>query len=284
MSKITDYSAVTELNSSNVFLLDGDEGTKKISASVLLQALAEMSDDPSVHRNTYGGRYLGTSVTDEQYAQIAAGTFHGMLIGDYWTINGVNYRIADFDYWLGCGDQGTGLTTHHVLVVPDTGLANCKMNDTNIVTGAYVGSDFYTGNNGNVGYSTANSAIIAAFGSTHILSHREYLANAVSDGKETAGAWYDRTVDLMNESMVYGTERFHNQVQGTAFASYYTIDKTQLALFRMDPTRITNRTNWWLRDVVYGLSFARVAGTGNATASTASDTYGVRPCFGICAA
>ena len=43
------------------------------------------------HNAIYRGKYLGTAVTDEQYAAIAAGTFDDLYIGDYWKINGVNW-------------------------------------------------------------------------------------------------------------------------------------------------------------------------------------------------
>ena len=283
MGKITDYSEITGLNSGSVLLVDGTGGTKKILASNLRKALAEISDDVNDHRNTYGGRSLGTSVSADQWAQITAGTFHGMLVGDYWTIGGVKWLIADFDYWLHCGD--TECTKHHLVMIPETVLYNAKMNDSNIVTGAYVGSVMYTTN-----LATAKSTIDTAFGSAHILNHRERLANAVTDGVETGGAWVDSKVELMNEIMVYGSNIFHNCINGTRWPDgNYTIDKTQLALFRLDPTKIVAftaaatpaRATWWLRDVANSAAFADVAGNGTAGGGNASNSNGVRPAFGI---
>ena len=280
MSKITDYSAIEALNSGSVLLVDGTGGTKKILATNLMKALAEVSDDVNLHRNTYGGRSLGTSVSADQWAQISAGTFHGMLVGDYWTIGGVNWLIADFDYWLHTGD--TECTAHHVVVIPETCLYNAKMNDSNIVTGAYVGSVMYTTN-----LATAKTTINNAFGSAHILSHKERLANAATDGRESGGAWYASTVELMNEIMVYGSNIFHNCVNGTGWPDgNYTIDKTQLALFRLDPTKIVayynnSRANWWLRDVANSTHFASVFSYGGANSYGASNSFGVRPAFGI---
>ena len=263
MGKITDYSAVTALNSGNVLLVDGTGGTKKISANILKKALAEISDDVNDHRNTYGGRSLGTSVSADQWAQITAGTFHGMLVGDYWTINSVKWLIADFDYWLHCGD--TECTKHHLVMIPETCLYNAKMNDSNIVTGAYIGSLMYTTNLAN-----AKTAIDTAFGSAHILNHREQLANAVTEHRETGHAWVDSKVEIMNN----------------AWAEYHTIDKTQLAIFRLDPTKIVAfynnaRAAWWLRDVVNSTGFALVSAIGFASSSNASSSGGVRPAFGI---
>ena len=227
----------------------------------------------------YRGKYLGDSVTTEQWDEINAGTFNGLYIGDYWTINSVNWRIAAFDYWLNSGD--TNCTKHHVVIVPDTNLATCQMNSTNITTGAYTGSDFYTGNNSNTGFATAKSVVNSAFGSTHVLKHRILLKNAVSNGYASGYIWTDSTVDLMSEKMVYGTQIYSAMPNGSTIPSQYTVDKTQLPLFALEPSRISNRSHWWLRSVVSASAFAYVSGRGVASTNNASNSYGVRPAFGI---
>lgn len=115
MGKITDYPKVTTLKSDNVFLLDGPDGTKLIttermlayfsSESGLSGALVDISNilKPENHRNIFRGKNLGTVVTDAQKKAIQDGTFDDLFIGDYWTINGTVYRIADMDYFLRCG-------------------------------------------------------------------------------------------------------------------------------------------------------------------------------------
>ena len=252
-------------------------GLNSLQSNITLEFISY--NNAGFHNSLYRGKYLGTSVTAAQYAAISAGTFDDMFIGDYWTINSVNWRIAAFDYWLNHGD--TSCTTHHVVIVPDSKLASCKMNDTNITTGAYIGSDYYTGNNSNTGKATAQSAINSAFGSAHILNHREHLQNATSNDYESAGTWYDSTFELMTERMVYGCDIFHNVQHGTNIPNFYSIDTSQLPLFRHDHSRICNRASWWLRDVASATSFARVGDNGNASATYASNSYGVRPAFGI---
>ena len=96
------------------------------------------------HNAIYRGKYLGESATAAQYAAIEAGTFDNLFIGDYWTIGGVNYRMAAFDYYLNCGD--TACTDHHVVIVPDTNLYNAAMNSTNTTTGGYIGTIRYRAN------------------------------------------------------------------------------------------------------------------------------------------
>ena len=120
-------------------------------------------DNAGAHNAIYRGKALGAAVTAAQWAAIKAGTFRDLFIGDYWTINNVNWHIAAFDYWLHCGD--TECTTHHVVIVPDTNLTSCKMNSTSTTAGGYVGSDFYTGANGNTAKATAVTVINSAFGS-----------------------------------------------------------------------------------------------------------------------
>lgn len=245
----------------------------------IVDNFAPLEHNAGSHNAVYRGKNLGTSVTADQYAEISAGTFRNLYIGDYWVINSVKWRIAGFDYWLNTGD--TNCTAHHVVIVPDSNLTSCKMNDTNITTGAYIGSDYYTGNNSNTGRATAQTAINNAFGAAHILSHREYLQNAVSNGRQSAGAWYDSTFELMNEHMVYGGKVFEATSDGTNIPNVYTIDKSQLPLFALEPSRITNRANWWLRSVVSATAFAYVNDYGNATYTSASYSLGVRPAFAI---
>ena len=52
----------------------------------------------------------------------------------------------------------------------------------------------------------------------------------------------------------------------------------QMSIFRLSEKAINpNRQWWWLRDVVFSASFARVYGYGSANAGNASDVGGVRP-------
>ena len=227
----------------------------------------------------FRGKSLGSTVTAEQYAAMSAGTFDGLMLGDYWTIGGVNYRIAGFDFWYNTGD--TNCTTHHVVVVPDTSLATTKMNSTNTTAGGYTGSDLYTGNNENTGFATAKNTIIVAFGAAHILTHREWLTNAVTDGHASNGAWADSAIELMNELMVYGSNIFTASGDGTFVPTLYTVSKSQLPLFRARPDLIGIRVTWWLRGVVSAARFALVSSYGIAYYGNASTSNGVRPAFAI---
>jgi hypothetical protein len=235
--------------------------------------LAILSSGAGAHNSIYRGKNLGTSVTAAQWAAIADGSFTDLYIGDYWVIGDVTYRIAAFDYYYRTGD--TVCDTHHVTLVPDGNMYTHAMNDTNVTTGGYVGSKMYT-----EGLEQAKTTIKAAF-SGHVLSHRVYLTNDVADGHPSAGAWCDSEVDLMNEQMVYGGAIFMPIANGSAVYTNNRVEKSQLPLFAHEPSRICNRDNWWLRDVVTASYFAFVDTYSNAYSYGASYSYGVRPAFSI---
>lgn len=233
-----------------------------------------VENNAGAHNAIYRGKYLGNTYTAAQQAAVAAGTFDDLFIGDYWTIGGVNYRIAGFDYYLNNGD--TACATHHMIVVPDTQLYTHVMNDTNVTEGGYYGSKMRTS-----GLNQAKTTAESAFGASHILSHREYLTNAVSNGRPSGGSWYDCTVELMSERMVYGNGIFMPVSDGTNVPSNYTVSKGQLPLFLYRHDLIGNRENWWLRDVITAAHFAFVYTDGDATSNDASFAYGVRPAIPV---
>ena len=276
VSGIVDSLNTTEQTPRNIADVLAEELAR--IAENILQPNAEI-DNSASHNAIYRGKYLGTAVTSEQYSAINDGTFKDLFIGDYWTINGVNWRIAHFDYWLNTGD--TNCTTHHVVIVPDTNLYSAQMNTENVTTGGYYSSKMHGGSDylvsGSSNLYNAKVAIDHAFGSAHILSHREILTKATYNGNASASAWYDSTVDLMSEVMVYGTLAW--SVGGKGYE--VGIDKEQLALFRLDHSRIGNREYCWLRSVTSAANFAYVGSYGNATDYSASASLGVRPIFAI---
>lgn len=224
--------------------------------------------------------FRGKDITDLFYngtlsQQIAAGTFDDIFIGDYiiGKTSGRKYLVADINYRLHCGD--TECTKPHVLMIPEKIMGTAQMNDSNITTGGYVGSKMYTTN-----LAQFKTVIQNDFGSGHILNHRELLTNAVTDGKSSGWAWYDSTIELMNESMVYG----HN-AWGSHHGYETGIDKSQLSLFKHKPDLIValndagSRYWYWLRDVVSSSGFALADYSGYAGYGGASASGGVRPAF-----
>lgn len=284
--KFGDLDTILTAGDDSLLLIHDGTGVKTISTANFKKDLKEYMegvntilaqltyDNAGAHNSIYRGKNLGTTVTEEQWEAISSGTFTDLYIGDYWVIGGVNWRIAAFDYYLNCGD--TSFTKHHAVIVPDTCLYNAQMNTTNVTTGAYKGSAMYTAN-----LTQAKSTINSAFGSSHVLSHRIYLSNATSNGRASAGEWTDSTVDLMCEHMVYGSGIFSPVSDGSNVPNNYRVEKGQLPLFALEPSRICNRATWWLRDVITAAHFACVDYSGMAACSGASYSRGVRPAFCI---
>lgn len=290
--KVTELTAFTTPTDSCLIPIHDGTGLKKITFANFRAKAVEgteakiaplLFNNAGAHNAIYRGKSLGSTVTTAQYAAIKAGTFDDLYIGDYWTIGGVNYRIAAFDYYLNSGD--TNCTTHHVVIVPDTCLYNAQMHNTssggyeggaaNTTTGGYVGSDMYKSN-----LEQAKTTIKSAF-SGHVLKHRIYLTNAVANGRASGGAWCDSEVDLMCEQMVYGSGIFSPVSDGSNVPANYRVEKSQLPLFQHEPSRICNRATWWLRDVITASGFAYVNGNGLANYTYASNSLGVRPAFCI---
>lgn len=290
--KVTELTAFTTPTDSCLIPIHDGTGLKKITFANFRAKAVEgteakiaplLFNNAGAHNAIYRGKSLGSTVTTAQYAAIKAGTFDDLYIGDYWTIGGVNYRIAAFDYYLNSGD--TNCTTHHVVIVPDTCLYNAQMHNTssggwesgaaNTTAGGYVGSDMYKSN-----LERAKTTIKSAF-SGHVLKHRIYLTNAVANGRASGGAWCDSEVDLMCEQMVYGSGIFSPVSDGSNVPTNYRVEKSQLPLFQHEPSRIGNRNDWWLRDVIIASFFANVYGDGRAYYGNASNSRGVRPAFCI---
>ena len=229
-----------------------------------------LADNAGAHNAVYRGKNLCSAVTAAQWAAIQAGTFKDLFIGDYWTINGINWRIAAFDYYL-----ASDMTDHHVVIVPDTSLYTAKMNTSATTSGGYAGSQMRTTN-----LATAKTTINNAFGSDHILTFSAPLVNAVSSGMPSGISTYDCTVELMTERQVYSSSIFSGCPWGSSTVpALNTKDRTQFPLFALNP-HLASLSWYWLRDIVTDAYFAASNG---ATAGYASASYdgGVRPYFCI---
>lgn len=284
--KMGELEQILSADDDNLLIIHNDNGMKTITVGNLKEDLKELINttdnklaqltynNAGAHNAIYRGRALGSFVTAAQYDAISNGTFKDLYIGDYWTIGNVNYRIAAFDYYLNCGD--TNCIKHHVVLVPDSCLYSANMNNSDTTTGGYVGSEMYTAN-----LENAKTTIENAF-SGHVLKHRLYFSNAVSNGYASAGVWVDSEVDLMCSHMVYGNGVFSPVSTGDTVPNNYRVEKSQLPLFAFDPSRISlRRDTWWLRDVITASLFACVDFYGRASYNHANFSNGIRPAFAI---
>ena len=259
---------------------------KPLSANqgrVLNERISNLIPDNAGAHNRYRGKAL--TIDADFWSHISDGTFEDQFVGDTITLNGRTYTLAHANYWLHTGDTACE-TNHWVVISPNMGNAN--MNSDNSTTGGYLGSGFRSGTNhdntSNTALADALATIKSDFGASHILSHRAYLDNAVTGGYPSAGAWVDSEAELMSQIMAYGNRFFDPSTNlGATIPALYSIDKSQLALYAQRPDLLTDRSYWWLRDVVSAAYFARVTGDGDAYYLDASYFLGVRLAFGIIA-
>lgn len=303
-TRIKDLSAITTASDADVMPIDGANGTKGMTfgnvatnilnkltnktytldmgAKTLPSAVDELYEGSvrncaGGHNSIYRGKNLGTAFTAAMSTAIQNGSFDDLYVGDYLTINGTVYRIAGFNLIKNCGDNSS--VGNNMCLVPDNAMYNAQMHNTdsgayeagavaNDTTGAYANSDMRTTN-----LAQATQKIITDFGSSHVLSYRDWLPNATADGQASGAAWYDCKVELMSEVMVYGTKVWGN--------SGYEVGciNEQLPLFRLNPESIHRRFGCWLRSVGSAAHFAFVSSAGDADYYAASVASGVRPLF-----
>ena len=244
---------------------------------------------PEMHRNIFRGKYLGSTVTAAQRTAISDGSFDDLYVGDYWTIGGVNWRIADIDYLYGSAtnmDSPEPFLTHHLVIVPDSILYTEKYHyKTNGYVG-YANSDIKA-----TGLVQAETMINDAFGDV-VLSYTRMIPDLYNSTHGLdANTSFEQTVGLMTSTMVYGSDII------VAFLKrwYYTItEPTQLALFRLSNKFIIAQPassaviGYWLIDEGEGYD-----GIGNVIVTNGGRPYlrlktlttvGVRPYFLIGAA
>lgn len=229
-------------------------------------------------KNIFRGKYLGTEITDEQYAHIKDGTFKGMFVGDYWYLkNGWVWRIYDMDYWRNKNDQN--LTEHHLIMMSDgENISNARMNPTNSTEGGYIGSEMHL-----TTLESIREYVFNTFGEAHILKYRRLFTNSVNaNGMVTGSVYKESTVDLPDEIMILGSKWFAQGNVGSIIAGYYNQNTEQLAGIRLNPAswwRI--RHNRWLCDVADKIQFSSVSSTGNPTNRLASQNASAQVVFGL---
>ena len=238
-----------------------------MKSKLTLESLA--SNSIPFHNSYPRCKYLGTTITDAQNTAIKNRTYDDLFIGDYWTINGVNWRIVAIDYYYNVGD--TNFDKGNIIVMPDTVLYDAQMNTTDTTAGAYRGSLMRTQNLNNARTIAQN-----AFGS-HLANHRILLANAVDSSGPSDWGWCDSDgVELPNEVQIYGTRVWGSALRGFDVAT----QKQQFPLLALAPQFVNTRQTYWLQDVSSGSvsgNFAYVAGDGVAGSGHASISLGVRP-------
>ena len=267
---VNNATLTIQQNGSNVATFTANASSDVTCNITVPTALESLASNSIAFHNSYPRcKYLGTSITDAQNTAIKNRTYDDLFIGDYWTINGVNWRIVAIDYYYNVGD--TNFDKGNVIVMPDTVLYSAQMNTENTTAGAYAGSLMRTQN-----LNSARTIAQNAFG-PHLANHRIFLANAVDASGPSSWAWYDSDgVELPNEVQIYGTRVWGSALKGFDVAT----QKQQFPLFALAPQFVNIRQTYWLQDVsslsVSG-NFANVSYHGYAATDNASNSHGVRP-------
>lgn len=273
-----------------------DDGTLTGIVKSFYAFMKHIQDGAAAHNGIYVEEDITDMFNDGTFSQnVANGTFKdifpGMYITKTYTATGLetniteDFVVGDLNYHLHHGDTET--TANHALMLMKNGTTvTHKMNDSNVTTGGFTGSKMWT----DVIPKYA-AAIQNAFGSDHILSHRELLSNAVNtSGSSMAGAgftgfasnwaWFSVLFNIMNNAMRFG-------VCPTSSSFYDTGDCTkQLALFQLaSDLKIAKlgkggaRTWDWLRDVASATVFADCGSGGNSDYVDASGAGALRGYF-----
>lgn len=230
-----------------------------------------------VNRRPYvRGNYLGSSLSSDQKTAINNGSFSGLFLGDYWIINGIDWKIVDFDYWW------PAINVHHLAIMPRTSLYSGKMNNSNNTTGAYVGSSMFIS-----GLDRALSTIATAFGDINKIPNRTgNFNNATYPDTGIIKTATPKTVriELPSEEMIFGTKVVSNQGYLPPGPDHMPsrYGWKQLAYYQVISTCNSNdSTKYWTRDVANQFAFVGVGENGDATPFDAGDIYGVRPIFAL---
>ena len=281
--KIKDFARVNTVRSNDVFITDGDRGTKTILADDLVFAL--LTGSPEMHKNIIRGRNLGVRISPDQHKAITSGTFEGLWLGDYWFNNNMAWRIVDFNYW----NVNNALPTPHIVVMPDRPLYRQQMYDTTASsTNSFWGSKVWQNING------CDDYVIRVFDSNTIRLHVDSYQSQMNEG----GGFVSPTIKsksidprvkyiIPNEIMIYGARVA--ATSGIGSDGLHEVSSRQLQLFAMGWN--PGDSDFWLRDQtyintysVYGAEASNIGGASTVRFSgdgVQNETHGVRPVFAI---
>ena len=217
--------------------------------------------------------------------------------GQYQTTGSQYVTIAGLDTMMNNGDQGSGITYHHAVMVAGQGFGGTqhfgrsRMNATNTTEGGYKASEMNTLVLGDVvsagstaADATINQQLYAEFGA-HLKTTRELVSNAINAtgynrfGSATGCAsnweWISAQAILMSEVEAYGSIAWSSSGYDTGNAN------RQLPLFAFSKQAQNNRTAWyWLKDIASAAFFCIASNYGRSYYDSASIAYNyVRPRF-----
>lgn len=293
--KLTNYPSSDKLIEASTFVY-GDDKTKKINAQNMSKSMFDLFSknenapdlffdfldkfiSVEMRKNIFRGKNLGGVVTEEQYQNIANGTFKGFFIGDYWETERNRWRIADINYWLGIGDQKC--TTNHLVIVPDLTATN---DDGEEMKSGYVSTDGLTYNYMRNVLLNKVSLYTGHLFDGHILNHRMKVTNHTSNGNVTSTVYVNSEVEFMGEMLLTGTyinAAFGSPVKGSSISRKDVTEYSQLKLFNLAKQYIPSNHSYWLSDLVSYSTNAYVNADGQISMADIETQINHRVVFGI---
>lgn len=241
----------------------------------------------ALFEDIYVGDYFKMSRTISAYERT----------GQYQTTGSQYVTIAGLDTMMNNGDQGSGVTYHHAVMVAGQGFGGTqhfgrsRMNATNTTEGGYKASEMNTLVLGDVvsagstaADATINQQLYAEFGA-HLKTTRELVTKAINAtgynrfGSATGCAsdweWISAQAILMSETECYGSIAWSSSGYDTGNAN------RQLPLFAFSKQAQNNHSAYyWLKDIASAANFCLANNRGDSNYYTASFAhFYVRPRF-----
>ena len=237
------------------------------NASTLFQIASR--GNAGLHNSLFRGGSLGNNV-NPYLTSIRNGTFDNMFLGDYFSINGVTWRIVAFDYFYGIGYPK--YLRHHVIVLPDQPLYTSRYNDTNNIPTAFTSFEI-----GRTGLNRAISTAQGAFGTGNVLQPLTKFPTSYNNLSQITGSdWLAHTAGLMTEDMIFGRQAIsrHDFQRGDLAIGRFPI-------FELAKNYIACESNYWTRDIATTNSSIYVGTDASEYTAAYTSEQGVRPYFAI---
>lgn len=261
--KIKTLESKVDYNSGQVSVING-----KFANSAVWYEMGDASNGGTKNA-IYRGHPLGSNI-NPYLAAIRAGTFKGMYLGDYWTLNGVNWRIVAFNYFYGIGSPT--FNRYHVVVVPDNSLYQQRFNDTNTMAATFTSFEI-----GRTGLNRAISTAKSLFGDGNVVQPLTRFPTAYNAATQiTQSTWLAHSAGLMTEDMLFGRPVFsrHDYQRGDLCIG-------QFPLFRVAPSFISFGANYWTRDVSSSTTGIYIGADSTPVSQNFTAEVGVRPYVAI---
>lgn len=273
--KISEYPTLENPKSDDTIIVDGGVGTKKMSLGDVKKFVDPVVGDVEVDHRRYRGKYLGSEYTSEQQEAVQSGTFEDLYVGDYWTKNSINYRIADINV------LNLATKANHLVIVPDDSL----------LSGPYVTSDNVFGGdiNSNVFKSLMPEAlkiINTIFDKEHIGLMSQNLSNSVNSSTGEAASFISSSSISswpISICQAFGHTNLEKDTVNDA-----QIPAIQFALFRQNPKFIRTNHIYWISsqgtiysNSLYMLIVNTYGSYGTLNYANAKYSSGYRPKFAL---